>query len=110
MDQIFLKVLRLMWAAKISVVKALSLTEVRIDHDVSIDQADIVLCFNEDSEVGHYSAVRKSRKLCELETQSYFKRNMHGLRFVFQFVQSFMVATLSVLRSSHPKDIDLRMT
>lgn len=59
LDQCFLKVLRIMWGAKITVVKAVSLTEERFNHNVTIDQADLVVVYNEHHECGHYSAVRE---------------------------------------------------
>ena len=47
----------MMWGVKVTVVKAMSLTEERFEHDVGIDKADFVLVFNELNQCGHYSAV-----------------------------------------------------
>lgn len=59
LDQCFLKMLRMVWGARITVVKACSLTEERFSHNVPINEADLVVLYNEDHEVGHYSAVCK---------------------------------------------------
>ena len=50
-----------MWGVRCSVVRAKYLTECRFDHNVTIDEADIVVVYN-DCEVGHYSAVCKFQK------------------------------------------------
>lgn len=59
LDQCFIKVMRIIWGIKITVVKAASLTEERFEHDVDIYNADMVLIFNEQHDCGHYNAVRK---------------------------------------------------
>lgn len=45
-----------MWCCKITIVRALHLNEMRIDHDESLKDVDLVLVFNENTRMGHYCA------------------------------------------------------
>ena len=55
-DQCFIKVFRAIFKVRVTVLNALTLTEHRFDHDLPLDQADIVVLFN-GRQPGHYNPV-----------------------------------------------------
>ena len=63
-----------MWGVRVTVVQALSLTEIRIDHDKSMHDADFVVCYNELHDRGHFSAV------CKYETRTYARNQLFSAR------------------------------
>lgn len=60
-DQIMVLLLSSLWSIKITVVGALSAMQYKFRHDYELEDADLVLLFNE-SENGHYSGVMRADK------------------------------------------------
>ena len=56
-DEIFIKIVSSMWGCRITVVRSDCLQEIRYRHDLPLEQADIILLYNCNPWVGHYSAI-----------------------------------------------------
>ena len=61
-DSICLTLIASMWCARISVVLSRTLGQLKFRHDMPLEQADLIIVFNNNEDTGHYSGVIRSNQ------------------------------------------------
>ena len=61
-DSVCLTLIASMWSARITVVLSRTLGQLKFRHDMPLEQADLIIVFNNNEQTGHYSGVIRSNQ------------------------------------------------